>query len=243
MTKILIIHLGTPCECLIATSLMKDKSFSNSSFEWIVRHRDTIQMLKYNNKIKHVHLYPKLSNTIFTQHFDCVINFHPDFNPLCCPTFNSTKTTGFHYSEGTNEWKEILYGHTVSNKSIFQIYYRLADLKWKGQGYDILYRPKSKTKKKTSGLAIANANLRHYIIGELALDQSKLWYIPHKKYVFAKMDEINKCPHVITDDFLTLNLALCLRKNVYFLETIPFNTRLELFGSGKIFRVPKNIIQ
>ena len=243
MTNNLIIHLGTPCECLIATSIMRDKVFGHNYFEWIVANRDSAQILKYNKKVKNVHLYPKLPDNLFSQHFDCVINLHPDFNPLCCPTFDANKTIGFHYSNETDEWKSVLYGSKLSNKSIFQLYYRMSGLKWKGQGYDISYRPRSKSKKKTSGIAIANANLRHYVIEKLNLDQSKLWYIPHKKHIFAKMDEINKCPYIVTDDFFTLNIALCLKKNVYFLETLPFNTRLELFGSGKTFQVPKNIIQ
>jgi len=66
----------------------------------------------------------------------------------------------------------------------------------------------------------------------------KIWYIPYKKNIFKRMDEINRCKKIITDDFLTLHLSLYLRKYVYFLQTLPSNTKIELFKNGEIHQVP-----
>jgi hypothetical protein len=123
------------------------------------------------------------------------------------------------------------------------MYFMLAGLKWHGEGYDFHYYPKSKAKKDTSGISVVNNNLKHYILGKLKLNLSEVCNLPHKKNLYNKIDELNKCQNIITDDFFTLNLALFLRKNVYFLETIPFNFPLELFGIGKVFKIPKKFVQ
>ena len=81
-------------------------------------------------------------------------------------------------------------------------------------------------------------NLRNYILEELKLDNSKVWNIPYKKNIFKKMDEINKCKRIITDDITMFHLAVNLRKYVYFLKTFPINFKLELFGRGEIYEVP-----
>jgi hypothetical protein len=92
-------------------------------------------------------------------------------------------------------------------------------------------------------MSAVNANLRNYVLDNLEVDDKKLWYIPYKKNIFKKMDEINRCKKVITDDLLTLHLALSLRKYVYYLETYPHTLRLELFKNGQIYPVPYNYLK
>ena len=77
---------------------------------------------------------------------------------------------------------------------------------------------------------------------QLVIDKKKIWYIPYKKNIFKRMDEINRCKEIITDDLITFHLAMSMRKYVYYLETFPLTTRLELFGNGEICKVPMNII-
>ena len=125
---------------------------------------------------------------------------------------------------------------------LFQLYYKLAGLKWKGEGYDIGYYPKTRTKKNRAGIAVANSNLRSYILNELKLDNSSVWNLPRKKNILRKMDEINKCKRIITDDIIIFHLALSLRKYVHFLKTFPLNFNLELFKSGEIYDVPLSTI-
>ena len=116
-------------------------------------------------------------------------------------------------------------------------------MKWKGQGYDFDYYPKSRCKKNRTGLAVANANLRSFIIDKLSLDESKLWVIPYRKNIFKKIDEVNRCKRIVTDGFFTMNVASYLKKNIYFLKTVPYTTRIEIFGNGYIYNVPSNIIK
>jgi hypothetical protein len=126
--------------------------------------------------------------------------------------------------------------------NIFQLYYNLSGLKWRGEGYDIHYYPKYKLKRNKVGISIANANLRNYILDKLKLDSGKIWYIPYKKNIYKKMDNINQCKNIITDDILTFHLSMILRKYVYFLQTFPLKIKMELFGNGEIHQVSLNNI-
>ena len=116
-------------------------------------------------------------------------------------------------------------------------------MEWHGEGYDIKYYPQSKTKKNKIGIAVANANLRNYITKKQKIDNKRLWHIPYKKNLLKRLDEVNRCNEIITDDFLTFNLVVYLRKYVYFLQTIPYMFKLEYFGKGKIINVPQEIIR
>ncbi|HUS49053.1 MAG TPA: hypothetical protein VMZ91_02755, partial [Candidatus Paceibacterota bacterium] len=70
-----------------------------------------------------------------------------------------------------------------------------------------------------------------------------IWHIPYKKNIFKKIDEINRCKEVVTDDMTTFHLSMAMKKYVYFLRSFPSNIKMEFFGSGQIFDVPLNIIQ
>ena len=61
--------------------------------------------------------------------------------------------------------------------------------------------------------------------------------------MFRKMDELNKCGKIITDDFATLNASLFLRKESHFLKAVPHNMKIEMFGSGNIYNIPRGIVQ
>ena len=127
--------------------------------------------------------------------------------------------------------------------SVLQLYFILSGLTWKGEGYDIGYCPKTKTQKNRIGVCVVNANVRNYVLDNLEIDNKKIWYIPYKKNIFKKMDEINRCKKVITDDLTIFHLAIAMRKYVYYLETFPLNTKLEFFNSGEVFKVPMNNIE
>ena len=92
-------------------------------------------------------------------------------------------------------------------------------------------------------MSAANANLRNYVIDKLELDDKRLWYVPYKKNIFRKMDEINRCKKIITDELLTLHLSLYLRKYVYYLETFPHSLKIECFNSGQTYSVPYSYLK
>ena len=236
--KILITHLGNLVENFVASSVIKGlyKKYKNPNIIFAVKDKSINSLFKYNKKVKSV-IYEDLRNKNYI--FDLLINLYPDLDHEICPDIIIKDIVGFYEK---NKYYDILYGNEISRLNLFQIYYKLSGLEWKGEGYDISYYPKNKVSKKV-GISVANANLRNYISEKLDLKSSKLWHIPYKRNIFKKMDEINRCKKIITDDFLTYNIAVCLRKYVYFLKTINYNTKLEFFKKGEIFNIPLEFVR
>ena len=234
--KIVIIHLGKITELLPVSSVIK--TIKNKYFD-----TNITLVSKYNILYKYNILIDKsLSFDDFKdkkENYDLLINLYPYFPENLCKNIVIKEAIGFNYDEGLKQFEDIFFEgkRKYDDMNIFQLYYKLAGLKWKGEGYDIGYYPKSRTKKNRIGISVANANLRNYILEKLELKGKKIWYIPYKKNIFKRLDEINKCKKIITDDLLIFHLSMSLRKYVYFLETFPLNLKLELFNNGEIHKV------
>jgi hypothetical protein len=247
--KILIIHFGNQCETFIATSVIKGlwKNYWKPNDEpiiyWVCSDKESYEILKYNPNLKGLYIKGEVPEELIKTKFDKLINLSPYFLPADDLKIDAKEIYGFNFSEEAKKYYEILYGNRKTNMNIFQLYFNLCNLKWRGEGYDINYMPRNRSKKNRTGIIVANANLRNFVIDKLKLDKTKLWIIPYKKAIFKKIDEINRARYIITDDFLSLNIALFLRKNVYFLETVPYNTKIELFNQGTSFKVPLEIIK
>jgi len=246
--NILLIHLGTQCECFVASSIIKGLKKKYNKEEFLNIYCFTLwknceHIFRYNKNVKKTYHINKVPHEIQRMHFDLAINLDPYFTEDKFFAIDTTERKGFNFDEVGDKTYEYMYEDKKTRKNLFQMYFMLAGLKWHGEGYDFHYYPKSKAKKDTSGISVVNNNLKHYILGKLKLNLSEVCNLPHKKNLYNRIDELNKCQNIITDDFFTLNLALFLRKNVYFLETIPFNFPLELFGIGKVFKIPKKFVQ
>ncbi len=246
--RILITHLGNINEILPATSVFKKikNKIYNSQIHWLIKNKQDKYIFKYNKSIDKIMCMHDIKFVKDKLCYDALINLHPDTSfQKYIITKDIKNFLGFGYNDNLNslvnsfnEDNDYKY-----NMSLFQIYYKTLKETWKGEGYDIGYHPKTKIKKNRIGIAVAHANLRNYIIEKLQIEKEKLWYVPYKKNIFKKMDEINKCKKIITDDLTTLHLSMTLRKYVYFLQSLPFNTKIELFNKGLIYHVPKQILQ
>ncbi len=247
--KILVAHLGTLLEVFVASSINKGlcKKYYNPEITWVLGNETTKSLLKYHSKLKEAITCEELIARGY-RGYDKFINLHPLFKPTnqISEEFKSIFSDTFGYYQHSEEYilyDSILYAGKETNMSMFQVYFRLAGMVWRGEGYDIKYFPKTKSKKKRAGIAIVHANLRNFITENIDLKSMKTWIVPYKKNVFKHMDEINRCHNIVTDDLLVLNLALYLRKKVNFLETIHNNMKTELFGMGKIYPVSSYVIK
>jgi hypothetical protein len=243
--KIAIIHLGTPCECFIASSILRGlrKIYDHPEIYWVCQNEQSAEIFKNNPHIKRIILLKNIYPSFFEESFDKVINLSPMFLIHEYPEMKALDKIGFGFDEQTSVYARWLEGSKKIDLNIFQIYFKIAGLTWRGEGFDFYYTPRNRSNKNKTGLAIANANLRNYVIDRLKLDQSKLWIIPYKKSIFKKADEINRVKYIVTDDFFSLNISLYLRKNIFFLKTVSYNTKLEFFGQGSLFEIPDNIIK
>ena len=240
--KILIVHLDYLINNFVATSVIKGlyKKIEDPKITWTT-YDDNKYIFEYNKNINKVINKEEMKND--DTNYDILINFTPVFDHKYFKDIKFEHSLGFNFVRENGKYFNNIYGNNTTNKNIFQIYYKLAGLSWEGEGYDVNYFPRNKTKKNRIGISVAHANLRNYVNDNLKLDTKKLYHVPYKKNYFKRMDELNKCQKIITDDLTTFHLAMALRKYVYFLQILPLNTKLELFGKGEIHQVPKNIVQ
>ena len=239
--KIAIINLGSVSDNIASTSIIRGikKQSINSDITFITN-PECVDVYKHNKNVGRIISFDEFKDKKYF--YDLLINLYPILPETDCPNIHLSEAIGFNFCKEYDEFKDVFLGKKEYNINIFQLYYKLSGLTWKGEGYDLNYYPRSKSKKNRVGIVVANANLRNYVLDKLKLDNSKVWNLPYKKNVFKKMDEINKCKRIITDDLSIFHLAISLRKYVYFLKTFPLNLKLELFKSGEIYEVPLNII-
>lgn len=242
--KILLIHLGDLSDCFIASSL--NRAIFNyygkySDITWVVKNAETEKIFKYNKKVNCYTLSDFV--TSLPQTYDVLINLDYNFNGFNDDLLHADTKYGCKYKNDITEYRQAIeYGVSI-DKSLFEIYYDLANFSWRGEGYDFKYYPKNKTKERRLGISIINNKLNEYLDNHFVVPFMKKWNVPYKKNLFKKLDEINRCSRIVTDDFLTLQLALYLRKYVYFLKYIDYNLKIELFNNGQIINVPQNIVR
>lgn len=232
--NILIIQLGSVCECLVSTSIVKGlwQKYKNPEISVIVADQDASDVFRYNPHIKNIILW-KDKHLLYN--FQLIINLTPGANEFY---IESPAKIGFGYSDNSKKCYEILYGNHKTKQNIFQVYYSLSGMKWHGEGYGIFYYPKNRSNNNRTGIKISNIKLREHIINRLNLAKSKIWNVPFNKKICKKIDAINTCQNLVTDDFLSMHIGIALRKYVYFLQTIPYGVKMEFFGKGETIEVP-----
>jgi hypothetical protein len=233
--KVVIAHNGPLSELIVASSVnIGVKKYPvQTQIIWIVPEEHKY-IFRYNKNVKAIFSYKEFKEN--NNKYDLLINLWPKEVETKAMIKNFT---GFEYCPFFDQYRQSVMGTYESiEMSNFQLYYFLAGMTWRGEGYDLSYYPRSKSKKNRIGMSAANANLRNYVIDNLDLGNKKIWYIPYKKNIFKKMEEINKCKKIITDDLLTMHLSLALRKYVYYLETYPHTYKIEMFGKGQVYPVP-----
>ena len=250
MKKVLLINLEPVSGCLVSTSILKGlkNKYKKVDVTVIVNNDENCQRLfKYNPIVERVYTIEEFFNDLpyhlMRENLDQVINLSHDNALAKLFEKNAKKITGFKYTDPEDNIYETLYKYNKSPKNIFQLYFNLADLKWRGEGYDLFYHPKTKQRKKSVGLAIVNKNLNKYVTDHLDIKDEKMSTVAFKTNIFKRIDEANKHSRIITDDFLFMNIACFLRKDIFFLKTIPYNYQLEFFGKGDIIEVPKIYIK
>lgn len=237
--EILFVNLGSLCDCFVSTcvlrGLRKVYANDNPNIDVLVSDEEHKAVFAGSKNIKQV--YCK-ADPFTDKSYDILINLSPDK----LGALTAKEVYGFGTEQG-DKFYDVLYGDRKVNKNIFQVYYNLAGMAWHGESYDVRYNPKGKKKKNRTGVLVANVNLKRYIIEKLKIDEGVIMELPFKANMNKRMDEINKCTNIITDDFFTMHLSVYLRKHVFFLETLPQTTKIELFGNGKVFEIPSTLVR
>ena len=108
-----------------------------------------------------------------------------------------------------------------TNKTILDLYYNLAGLKWNGEGYAISYFPKNKQ--------VRSCGINSQHVPEIS-DPCDKFKLPKK--VLSTLDVINRYAEIHTDNHLTLHASMALRKKVTFYSP-PLPYKIEFFNNGK----------
>lgn len=250
MKKILIINLEPVSECLLSTSLIKGfkNKYKDIEVDVIVCQDENCKnIFKYNRVVKNVHvindIISELPYELLNSKYDILVNLTYDNTLSKLFESNCDQVFGFRYSDPEDKIFNTLYKYNRSPKNMFQLYFSLCDLVWRGEGYDIYYHPKTKQRKNKIGVAIVNKNLHKYMKEHLDFEEERMNPVQFKTNIFKRMDEINKYQTIITDDFLSMNISCFLRKEIFFLKTIPYNYQLEFFGKGSVIEIPKTYIK
>jgi len=239
--NILICYLGSLAEIFMASTVNKGltKQYEDCNIHWIVD-PDVKYLFKYNKRVQRVFTPDEFSSFYQQESYDILVNFDRD-SKIVDSVYAKDKR-GFNFDLNCQKYYDCLYSDVPLKMNLFQIYFRITKMSWRGEGTDINYYPKYKSKKNRVGLAVANTNLRKFVHEQLQLEMSKLWVVPYKKNVFKRMDELNRCKVIITDDLLTLSLAVSLQKFVYFLRVVALPFEIELFRNGKILEIPNSYL-
>lgn len=240
--RICVLHLGDICDCLVASSINRGflYKYGNCDITWVVQGEDQSSLFKYTPNVRSVLMSHFMRQP--KEDFDLLVNLSPTIHPAD-PVVSAKELLGFSFKENSAEFYDILHGNRRTQMNIFQVYFKLAGLIWRGEGYGVNYYPRSKVRRNSVAISVDHAKLRHYVIDNLSVDTIRTMLIPYKKNIFRRMDEINRCTSVITDDQLTMHLGLFLRKYVHFLEAIPMNTQPIFFGQGYVYTVPSKIVK
>jgi len=228
MKKIVLVQYGSDSEIMPLLSLVigLSKKYPKHHIVW-VGEPSVFELIKYNKRIHSV--------IDITQEFDlstlqniigCEICVNVSFTKVA-REFTSKVITklcfGFNKDGPINRTAEFF--HKVANhdlttkKSVLQLYYDLANLRWKGEGYGLSYYPRSKQTKKCG-------QYQEQSIPDCT-------EIKKPKKILPYFDMLNQFARIMTDDLFTAHASIALRKECIFSDnSLPY--RMEFFGRGSI---------
>lgn len=239
----LISHYGEPWQAVAATSLIKGlrAKHADCKISWATT-SECFHLYQYNRNLEDVYVGPGS----IKGGFDVAINLTPTMEAVkALDGTEASQKIGFVLSKGNvapfvpenEDILEVLLGNRRTNKHILQMYYRLAGLRWRGEGYDFAYYPRNKMKKRKTGIAVSDPNLRSFVKDNLSLEYSEIWHVPLRTNLLKRIDEINRVKHLITDDLFSAHIGIATRKHVEFLDINNLNMSIEFFNKGHHHRI------
>jgi len=228
--RAIVLHYGPSWEALAATSLIKrlvQEHGGKLRLDWATTN-ESYPLFKYNSRIENLFIGEPTSTDSYDVIYD--LSRNEQSTKICEALQGSACSVKDSYCYA------YLAGERVDSH-VLQVLFKLAGLSWRGEGYDLAYYPKNKVKKGKTGVAISRDDLRSYVKDNLQLSLSELWHIPLRKNLLKRIDEINRCKRIVTDDLFTAHAAIALRKHVEFLDKDGFHAEIEFFGKGNHLRL------
>jgi hypothetical protein len=248
--KIAIVHDGPTDHSLILTSIVSGliKRYGQYLITWISS-RDNSEYIKHMPCVR----FKDIESSTDNEEYDIILNYGGSelanlkaFEIKARSYFGSSlfgnHPTAFMENQKSGDLGyQALYSGRVTSQNLFQIFYSMAGMSWKGESYGFTYYPKNRMKKGCVGVAIQDSTINGYLQKNLEVTENRLWLIPIKKNILKQFDEVNRCDSLITDCPIVMQSGVYLRKRVEFLAYQKPNVRFEFFGNGAIHFVPENI--
>ena len=229
-----LIIIRSPNDALVATPLIKrlSKDFA-------------VHCMSDGKLVEFFKFCAKTSQplNIVRKPYDLVINLSPSL--LCSDIIeqaDSKEKLGFgrigenlrFFNEGADQLYRAKIIGIPTDANYFQLLFGAANLAWQGEGYEISYFPRNRTKKLT-GIAVRDGRIKKHIAENLKVN--KMWQIPFKHNLLKQLDEVNRCQNVITDDETVMHSSLALRKKVEFISRKRVPYHIEMFKSGNFHNI------
>ncbi len=218
--KIIVVHAGDDAEALLLTSLVIGlrKKYPKSDILW-VGNPAFFPLVKYNKRIKKCFDISKVYDLSIVTHFygsDLCVNITPTSeSQKFTQTCGAELFVGFYNNvpidKNVEFFRNVITGKVKTNKTILDLCYNVANLKWRGEGYGLSYYPRQK-QTKHCGIFLKE--------DDDSFDGEKI-QMPAK--LLKRFDTINQFSTIVTDDIFVAHASLALRKKLIFKGNPTYN--------------------
>jgi hypothetical protein len=226
--KIVLIQSGPNHEILVLGSLLigLHKKYPGCQIIWAGNPK-LFELMKYNRRIKRcVDINQDLTFSDLSIFYNTDLCINPSSTKdsrKFASSVSSKRYLGFTKTGAVDRHAEffgrIMNGSVTTHKTILDLYFALADLKWAGEGYGLSYYPRKRQEKGYGTYLSQNINIQNASPIKLP------------KQLLPKFDAINQFREIHTDDLFVAHAGIALRKIVHFHADLPYE--LEFFNKSK----------
>ncbi len=232
MSKILVVQYGPDEEIYPLMSLVIGllKTFPKAHITWAGDPRLS-DLIKYNKRIKRfLDIEREFSLKTLQLVFGTDICVNASFSTIArqfASQVQAKATYGFAREGATNRSSEFFYNvmhnNISTNKTLLQMYYDIANLRWSGEGYGLSYYPKTKQSEQCGS----------FFSQEKSIENCKKINMPQK--LLPQLDTLNRYEEIVTDDLMVAHSGIALRKKCTLYADLPY--KMEFFGKGTLHNI------
>jgi len=226
--KIVLIQSGSDHEAVVLCSLLigLHKKWPGCQITWAGNPK-FFELIKYNRRVKQcVDINQELSFSDLSTFYGTDLCINPS-NTKSAKKFvlsvSSKQYLGFTKKGAADRHAEffgrVISGDITTHKTILDLYFALAGLKWSGEGYGLSYYPRKRQENGDGTYLSQNVDIKNAL--PIRLPDN----------ILRKLDAINQFKEIHTDDLFVAHVGIALRKIIHFYADLPYE--LEFFKKGK----------
>ncbi len=227
--KIVIIQQGSESEIfpLLSLAIGLRKAHPDSQIIW-AGNPSLSDLVRYNKRIKRfIDIEQEFSISTLQIVFGAEICVNTSTSSIAkqfASHVGAKHTAGFDKKGATSRraefFENVVLGKISTKKTALQLYYDLAGLRWRGEGYGLSYYPKTR-QTEPCGSFVTDCN-----------EPENCSRIKMPKGTLDKLDTINRYAEIITDNLFVAHASIALRKQCTLMADLPY--QMEFFGRGTL---------